>query len=163
MNVDLILETMNRCEVAYLLIGGGNFLLRHAPVLTYDIDLWIEDTEENLDRCREALGALGVEWGASETDWGPVAGKGPQWIRTQHVFCLTSPHGAIDIFRSVKGLPSWPACRARAQPASTAAGVPYWGLADADMLECQLALDEAERNQERIRVLRESLGRRHDG
>jgi len=158
MNIDHILETMNRCKVAYLLIGGVNFLLRHAPVLTCDVDLWIEDTEENLDRCREALAALRAEWGTAESDWGPVADKGSQWIRTQRVFCLTSPHGAIDIFRSVKGLPPWSACRARAHSARTAAGVPYCGLADADMLECQLALDESERNQERIRVLTRALG-----
>jgi len=158
MKVDLILETMNRYQVAFLLIGGVNFLLRHAPVLTCDIDLWIEDTEENLDRCREALAALQAQWGAAETDWGPVAEKGRRWIRSQHVFCLTSPHGAIDIFRSVKGLASWSACRARALPASTAAGVPYWGLADVDMLECQLVLREEEQNRERIRVLRKALG-----
>ena len=33
MNVDHILKTLNAHEVAYLLIGGMNFLLRHAPVL----------------------------------------------------------------------------------------------------------------------------------
>ncbi len=158
MNVDRVLETMNRCKVAFILIGGVNFMLRHAPVLTYDIDLWIEDAEENLDRCRKALAALEAQWGASESDWGPVADKGPQWIRAQHVFCLTSPHGAIDIFRSVKGLPSWAACRARAQEARTASGVPYWGLADEDMLQCQLALGEEERNRQRVRVLRKALG-----
>ena len=32
------------------------------------------------------------------------------------------------------------------------------GLADADMLECQLALEEGKRNEERIRALRKSLG-----
>jgi hypothetical protein len=38
MNIDHILQTFNTCEVDYLLIGGMNFLLRHEPVLTYDID-----------------------------------------------------------------------------------------------------------------------------
>ena len=47
MNVDRILETFNRHEVAWLLIGGMNFLLRHKPVLTFDVDLWVDDTVQN--------------------------------------------------------------------------------------------------------------------
>ena len=47
MNVDTILDTMNRNMVDYILIGGMNFLLRHAPVITYDVDLWIKDTSGN--------------------------------------------------------------------------------------------------------------------
>ena len=39
MNVDHILETLNGHQVVYLLIGGMNFLLRHTPVLTYDVDV----------------------------------------------------------------------------------------------------------------------------
>lgn len=54
MNVDHILATFSKHNVASILIGGMNFLLRHAPVLTYDVDLWIEDTPENLDRCARA-------------------------------------------------------------------------------------------------------------
>ena len=40
MNVDTIPDTMNSRNVAYLLIGVMNFLLRHAPVMTYDVDLF---------------------------------------------------------------------------------------------------------------------------
>ena len=101
MNVDHILETLNGHQVAYILIGGMNFLLRHTPVLTYDVDLWIDDTPENLDRCEKALGELQAEWGATDNDWGPVSSKTPGWLGSQAVFCLTSPHGAVDIFRLV--------------------------------------------------------------
>jgi hypothetical protein len=162
MNVDRILETMNSHRVAYLLIGGMNFLLRHAPVLTYDVDLWIDDTEENRQRCDQALAALQAEWGASEQDWGPVAEKRPGWLARQAVFCLTSPHGAIDIFRSVKGLGPWGECRQTAQPGTTAAGTAYLGLSDENMLKCQMALPEASRNPERIRALRKALGQTED-
>ena len=93
MNVDQILKTLNAHQVAYILIGGMNFLLRHAPVLTYDVDLWIEDTPENLRRCEQALAELQAQWGPSEKDWGPVAGKASGWLGSQPVFCLTSPHG----------------------------------------------------------------------
>lgn len=162
MNVDQILETMNRNQVAYVLIGGMNFLLRHEPVLTYDVDLWIEDTPENLQRCEKALAELQAEWGASDDDWRPAADRPSGWLRRQSLYCLTSPHGPIDIFRSVKGLESWAASRAKADAAETAGGVPFLGLSDDEMLESQMALPEAERNARRIEALKKALGRAKD-
>ncbi len=162
MNVDHILETMNRNQVSYLLIGGMNFLLRHAPVLTYDVDVWIEDTPENLQRCEKALAELQAEWGASDDDWRPAADRPAGWLGRQWLFCLTSPHGPIDIFRSVRGLGSWAASHAKAQAGKTAGGVPFLGLSDDDMLQCQIALPEAERNSRRIETLKKALGRAED-
>ena len=40
MNVDEILAALNAERVDYLLIGGMNFLLRHIPELTFDVDIW---------------------------------------------------------------------------------------------------------------------------
>lgn len=158
MNVDHVLETLNRNQVAYLLIGGMNFLLRHAPVLTYDVDVWIEDMPENLRRCERALGELQAQWGASDDDWEPVADKPAGWLGRQPLFCLTSPHGSIDVFRSVKGLGPWAESRVTAQTSETGGGVAFMGLSDADMLKSQIALPEAERNQDRIRALKKALG-----
>lgn len=158
MNVDDILKAFNAHRVAYILIGGVNFLLRHAPVLTYDFDVWIDDTPENLGRCEKALCDLEAEWGASEEDWRPVADKLPGWLGSQAVFCLTSPHGAIDVFRSVRGLTTFAASRAKARTGTTAAGTPYVGLSDDDMLACQIALPPAMRNQQRIDVLKQASG-----
>lgn len=73
MNVDHILCTFGDCGVESLLIGGMNFLLRHDPVLTYDIDFWIRDTPENLDRCDMALRKLDAAWGPTEQEWRRVA------------------------------------------------------------------------------------------
>ena len=42
-NVDAILTSLNDRRVEYLLIGGMNLLLRHRPVLTLDVDVWIHD------------------------------------------------------------------------------------------------------------------------
>lgn len=158
MNVDHILQTLNRHNVGYLLIGGMNFLLRHAPVLTYDVDLWIEDTDENLGRCEEALSELDAQWGTSQEDWGPVSRRSSGWLKSQQVFCLTSPHGAIDIFRRVKGLEDRRACLERAPLEKTAGGIPYRGLSDEDMLRGEKALDEPARNQDRIRALEKATG-----
>lgn len=157
MNIDAILETFNRQQVNYILIGGVNFLLRHEPVLTFDIDLWVEDSGENLERCEKALGLLDAEWGAAEDAWLAVRGRKSGWMASQAVFCLTSPHGAIDVFRTVRGLESWSECRCRAVEGRTLSGVAYVGLNDRDMLACQQALPEHEQRQDRIRILRNYL------
>jgi len=157
MNVDQILRELNGHGVAYILIGGMNFLLRHVPIVTFDVDLWIEDTEENLDRCERALVALRAEWGEADADWGPVAAREPGWLLRQSLFCLTSPYGSVDVFRAVKGLESWAACRSRAYRGETALATPYWGLSDEDMLRSQTALDANEQNQQRIRALKIAL------
>jgi hypothetical protein len=162
MNVDAILDGFNRHGVAYLLIGGMNFLLRHHPVLTYDVDVWIQDTLENRIRCEEALAEMGAEWGPSDREWGPVSRYNSGWLARQGVYCLTSPHGAIDVFRTVKGLASWAEARARANGSRTSSGVPYMALSDEDMLQCQLALPEPKRRPDRIAALRRSLGMSDD-
>jgi len=157
MNVDTLLDGFNRHEVAYLLIGGMNFAMRHAPILTYDVDFWIEDTTENRRRCERALASLQAEWGRSEEDWQPVYDRPPGWLDRQSVFCLTSPHGPIDVFRAVEGLTSWKESRQRAQRCSTTAGTPFVSLSDEDMLRCQLALPESKQKRDRIEALRRSL------
>ncbi len=153
MNVDRILDELNRHEVAYLLIGGVNFLLRHEPVLTYDVDIWVADDVDNLSRCERALVTLDVEWGTTDSDWGAVKNRKPGWLASQPIFCTTSPHGAIDIFRHVKGLHNWATCNRRAISGVTASGIPYRGLNDDDMLASQKALDDKDRKLDRIRSL----------
>ena len=159
MNVDHLLSTMNRHGVRYLLIGGMNFMLRHQPILTFDVDLWIDDTSENRRHCEGALADLDAEWGATEESWGAVTKLSPDWLGTQEVFCLATPHGAIDIFRKIAGLEVWQASWQQAVPTSTVAGTLYRGLSDEDMLRCQLALSPGEQKQDRIRVLREAIHR----
>lgn len=162
MNIDHILQTLNSRDVSFLLIGGVNFLLRHAPVLTFDVDIWIEDTEGNRRCCERALAGLEAAWGAADADWGPLVEKQPGWLDRQAVFCLTSPYGAIDVFRNVAGLSSWQQSRDRAIEERTAGGVSYWGISDEDMLRCQHALDEPQRNSERIKTLEAAIRERND-
>jgi hypothetical protein len=153
MNVDHVLQTMNQFQVNYILIGGMNFMLRHKPLLTYDIDLWIEDTAGNLAKCEQALVAIGAEWGESVNAWGPVNMLGAGWLDRQMVFALTSPSAAVDIMRSVEGMSDWQRSYRDSVPEQTKAGTPYHGLSDSDMLQCQLALAESQRKSERVRIL----------
>jgi len=157
-NADIILAAMNERGVDYLLIGGVNFMLRHEAVLTFDIDLWIEDTEANLARCEQALAALGAEWGESDETWQPVSQKQPGWLSRQMVYSLNSPHGAINIFRAVTGLPDWASSRKTAVREATGAGSVYYGISDRDMLACQFALEADLQKQYRIQSLQRHLG-----
>lgn len=160
LDTDGILSTMNAHQVNYILLGGMNFMLRHQPVLTYDVDLWIEDTPENRARCEQALISLDAAWGRDDNDWGPVSRFQAGWLERQGVFSFTTKFGALDIFRQVKGLVSWDHCRSRADQCFTASGKPFLSLSDTDMLACQYALDESLRKLDRIRYL-ESLNHDH--
>ena len=102
-------------------------------MLTFDVDVWIEDAETNLSRCEKALGRLKAEWGRSDNDWRPVVKRNPGWMKRQAVFCLACPHGAIDVFRRVKGLRDWRAWWQRAVRGKTGA-LSFRGLSDRDML-----------------------------
>jgi len=125
---------MNQCQVAYLLIGGMNYLLRHQTLLTVDIDLWIADSEANRLRCEAALAALDAQWGRTDATWEPVRNKPPHWLDHQPVLSLNSPHGAIDIFKLVPGLADWQASWQSSIAAETPGGVCYHGICDEDML-----------------------------
>lgn len=157
MNVDHILGTLNANNVHYLLIGGMNFMLRHRPILTYDLDVWIEDSEANRMACESALAALDAEWGASEATWGPVKQLSPGWLATQGMVCISSPHGAVDVFRSVAGLENWQICWNRAIGEQTAAGTTYRGISDEDMLLCQLVLDASSQKLDRVQSLQSAI------
>jgi hypothetical protein len=156
-NADEILRAFEEHRVEFILIGGMNFAFRHKPVLTYDLDLWIRDTDENLARTARALLSIGAEWGQNDQSWSPVP-AGCEWLRRQSIYCLTTKLGAVDIFREVKGLEDdFDGCRRRAMNGRTAAGTSFLGLSDEDMLRCQLALPAGQQNAERIAYLRSHL------
>lgn len=157
MNVDRIFETMNRHGVHYLLIGGMNFALRHEPILTYDVDFWIDDVSANRQNCERALADLNAEWGPTDETWKPVKEMQPGWMEQQSLFCLTTAHGAVDVFRSVKGLESWQDSWDRGINAALSTGTVYRALGDDDMLRCQLALPEGLQKKSRIETLRAQL------
>ena len=157
MNVDEILRMLEAEQVDFLLIGGMNFLLRHLPELTFDVDVWVRDEVENLARLNCALRRLGAEWGRTEAEWAPVPADW-RWLQGQSVFCLTTAHGALDVFRAVRGLEGrYADCMARGILSKTATGVAFMALSDEDMLACQEALPLAERKVRRMEVLREAI------
>ena len=157
MDIDGMISTFNENKVDFLIIGGVNFLLRHRPVLTFDVDFWIENSEANIRRCEKTLAELGANWGKDDSDWGPVAEKPAGWLARQPVYCLTSPSGAIDIFLCVSGLESWHESEKNAVTITTESGISFRGISDADMLQCQEALPASEQKIDRMNTLRDAL------
>src|SRR5262245_15108140 len=157
MNVDAILDSLNAQRVDYILIGGMNFLLRHVPELTFDVDIWVKDTEQNLQLLNKALHNLGAEWGPTEKEWRPIS-EDWRWMGVQPMFCLTTRHGALDVFREVRRLENrHDKCSRRADPSKTATGIPYASLSDEDMLKCQESLPVGQQKVQRMETLREAI------
>src|SRR5207253_6988486 len=100
-----------------------------------------------------------AEWGSTQENWKPIT-VDSAWLQTQMVFCLTSPAGALDVFRDVKGLEGcYNECKRRAVPKKTGTGIGYPSLSDEDMLRCQEVLEPAEQHHERIRLLKEAIAK----
>jgi hypothetical protein len=84
-----------------------------------------------------------------------------QALNTEQVdYLLTTEHGALDVFREVRGLEGrYRDCREAAVGSQTAAGVGFTGMSDAHMLACQEALPEPQRKPRRLATLRAALRR----
>ena len=157
MDVDRILRTFHNAGVEYVLICGMNFFLVHKPVATFDVDLWIADEVNNRAKVHDALTELKAEvsFSTKGDDLALVEDlPSSAWLERAAVFCLNSPHGAIDIFRSVRGLePDYQTLRGRFVRRATPSGVPFQSLPDDLMIAYQLALPEPERKRDRLRAL----------
>ncbi len=53
-----ILETLNRFDVEYIVVGGVCAVIHGAPVSTFEVDVLYRIDEQNLDRIEAALAAL---------------------------------------------------------------------------------------------------------
>ncbi len=156
--IDDILEVLNRYQVRYILIGGVNFLLNHKPLLTFDLDIWVEDNLDNLKLLNSALQEINAEWGKTDDTWGPIS-LTADWLTKQSVFCLLTKFGPLDVFREVRGLEGrFKECFAAANASAKTPGeVSYVSLSDRHMLECQLALDYKDQSKDKIDILNESI------
>lgn len=148
-----VFSSMNRNNVSYLLVGGLNYFLAHKPVATQDIDLLVCDTQANRAACECALIELGAEWGRRDDDWGSVKSKRAGWLWGQSVFCLLTQFGPVDIFFSLPGISSYLEAEQRATSFDISENLRIRLISARDLLNCQLALPEIYRKQERIQHL----------
>jgi len=91
------LLALNKAEVRYILVGGYSVILHGYPRTTGDMDIWVDRTEENYMRIKQAFVFFGM----------PVFDMTrenflahPVW----DVFTFGVPPVAIDIMVSLEGL-----------------------------------------------------------
>lgn len=166
MDVDRVLEAFNRHQAEVILIGGMNFFLSHQPVTTFDVDLWMEDSPANHLSVHNSLVDLQAEVSFSPQgdDWTRVADlPAPGWLARSPVFCLTTPHGAVDMFRFVPGLEAgYAVLREECPVRHTPTGIRFRSLSDRLMIRCQESLPEPARRLDRIRALQRAIAADHD-
>lgn len=91
--IDLLAE-FDASGVEYLLVGGLAVALHGHPRFTKDADVWLRDSEANLDRAREALARFGAPAATIEA----IAPADPM-----DVVWMGNPPARIDLMKGVPG------------------------------------------------------------
>jgi hypothetical protein len=99
-----ILGSLVDHRVKFVLIGGLSAVLRGAPVITDDVDVCYERSDENLDRLADALQELGAKL-RGEPDDVPFILDAKTLKAGDHFTFLTSA-GALDLLGSPAGVRS---------------------------------------------------------
>ena len=78
------------------MVVGGYAVIRYTePRYTKDLDLWVEATPENSERCYQALAKFGA----------PLVGIQPfDLIQEGYIFQMGVPPNRIDLLMNVRGL-----------------------------------------------------------
>jgi hypothetical protein len=90
-----LLETLNRCQAQYLVIGAHAVGVYAEPRGTKDLDIWVNPTKENARRVYAALKAFGA----------PLFGTTQKTLTNKQDFLVigVAPN-RIDILKSIPGL-----------------------------------------------------------
>jgi hypothetical protein len=95
--VDL-LRALLRYEVRFVVVGGVAGTLAGSPVVTRDLDVVYDDSDENLDRLLAALGELEARYrDPAGRRVAPDAAK----LSTFRVSLLTTTQGELDLLRTI--------------------------------------------------------------
>jgi predicted nucleotidyltransferase len=91
------IESLNKFEVEYILIGGYAVVLHGYHRTTGDLDIWVNPTESNFSRLRQAFSTFGFPTHAIELK---------KFLNSDlyNVFTFGRPPLAIDIVTSIQGV-----------------------------------------------------------
>jgi hypothetical protein len=130
MNSDFsdLLKLMGQFQVKFLVVGGYAVIRHTEPRFTKDLDLWIEATAENADRCFRALASFGA----------PLAGLGPlDFTQQGYIYQMGVPPFRVDILMSLRGLSFEQAWGRRDVELVDGVSIPF--LSKDDLIESKLA------------------------
>ena len=97
MNSDFsdLLRLMAEHQVRFLVVGVYAVIRYTEPRYTKDLDLWIEPTAENAERCFRALAAFGA----------PLTGLGPlDFTQQGYIYQMGVPPTRVDVLMSLQSL-----------------------------------------------------------
>ena len=97
MNSDFsdLLRLLAEHQVRFLVVGGYAVIRYTEPRYTKDLDLWIEPTAENAERCFRALAAFGA----------PLTGLGPlDFTQQGYIYQMGVPPTRVDVLMSLQSL-----------------------------------------------------------
>lgn len=97
MNSDFsdLLRLLAEHQVKFLVVGGYAVIRYTEPRYTKDLDLWIEPTAENAERCFRALAAFGA----------PLVGLGPlDFTQQGYIYQMGVPPTRVDVLMSLQSL-----------------------------------------------------------
>lgn len=97
MNSDFsdLLKLMDQFQVRLLVVGGYAVIRHTEPRFTKDLDLWIQATADNAERCYRALAAFGA----------PLAGLEPlDFTQQGYIYQMGVSPFRVDILMSLRGI-----------------------------------------------------------
>ncbi len=90
-----LLRAFDAAEARYLLVGGYAVAFHARPRFTKDIDLWIGEDAENLERVRRALAAFGAP---------PHVLAALEELGPDEILYMGAPPLRVDVFRRIPGV-----------------------------------------------------------
>ena len=142
-----LLVLFQRHEVRHLIIGGLAFIYHAKPRYTKDMDLWVENSDDNIDRANLALAAFGSPTMLAKED-------------PKQVVQIGLAPNRIDLLVEVGGMSFLEAWEKRIQGRYGQSPANWIDLDS--LLEIKSAIDHP-RHQEDARVLREVKAMRERG
>ncbi len=130
MNSDFndLLKLMDQFQVRFLVVGGYAVIRHTEPRFTKDLDLWIEATAENAERCFRALAAFGA----------PLTGLAPlDFTQRGYIYQMGVPPFRVDVLMSLGVLDFDAAWKRRDVQVIDGLSIPF--LSKADLIESKLA------------------------
>lgn len=92
-----LLRTLQHHRVKFVLIGGIAARLRGAPLLTEDVDITPDQTDQNLDRLSAALRDLGARLRTASDPDGIDFPIEPQMLKAGQSWTFTTRVGDLDL------------------------------------------------------------------
>lgn len=140
-----LLVLFDQHEVRYLIVGGLAFIFHAKPRYTKDMDIWVENTPENIIRANEALSIFGSPASLTADD-------------PEQVLQIGVEPNRVDLLVKLEGVSFDHAWRKRIQGE-------YGGVdanwIDIESLHAIKSLIQHPRHQEDARVLAEIIRNKH--